>query len=127
MPSRTTWSAPGHAWKHIFEEDYTACCEGCGQSQVIGYNFAHLHDNLAEVETAGFWSDFSNGPSFGGLAASAPSATNNPDVKFLETSSFLDSSGNPIPVDVLNASGFRRDIETGQLVLVAPFDTPGAA
>lgn len=127
VPSRDTWSAPGHAWKHIFEEDYRACCEGCGQSQVIGYNFAHLHDGLAEVETAGFWADFSNGPSFGSIAASVPSITNNPDVKFLETSQFTDANGNPIPVDVLNASGFRRDVQTGQLILVEPVETPGAA
>lgn len=127
VPIRSKWAAPGHAWVHNFEEDYAACCDGCGQTQLISYSFYHLHDGLAEVETAGFWDDFSNANSYAGLAAAAPSISNNPDVVHLETSDLLDSQGNPISVDVLNASGFRRDAETGQLIIIEPPETRGGA
>jgi hypothetical protein len=128
VPVRSTWAAPGHAWAHeLGAEGYTPCCEGCGFTQVIAYKYLHLHDDLAEVEVAGFWDDFSNGNSYAGIAAAAPSISNNPDVTHLETSDLLDSNGDPIPVEVLNASGFRRDAETGQLVIIEPPETPGGA
>jgi hypothetical protein len=107
VPERSTWSAPGHCFRHVLaDESYSPCCEGCDSVQVVSYNFAHLHDNLAEVESAGFWSDFSNGPSFGAISAAVPAIINNPDVQLLEESAFRDGNGNPISVDILNASGF---------------------
>jgi hypothetical protein len=114
VPARSVWHAPGHAWIHNFDEDYAACCDGCGQSQVITYDFAHLHDNLAIVETAGFWKDFEDG-SFG-IGSILPSVQGNPDVRIINENEFRDQNGNPIPASVLNASGFRKD-QDGNLVL----------
>jgi hypothetical protein len=125
VPSRTTWAAPGHAWTHRFEEEYNACCEGCGQTQLIGYNFAHLHDGLAEVEQAGFWADLSKGPSFAGIAAATPSILAQPDVVHLTKGDLLDQDGNPIPSAVLDASGIRKDGDTGALLFTNYSTTEG--
>jgi hypothetical protein len=124
IPERTPFAAPGHAWTHRFEEEYNACCEGCGQTQLIGYNFAHLHDGLAEVEQAGFWADLSKGPSFAGLAAATPSILATPDVVTLTKGDLLDQDGNPIPSSVLDASGIRADGDTGDL-LFTNYSTTG--
>ncbi len=151
VPNRSKFQAPGHCFRHVltpdtggasgaggagdssvlgalnaFAENYFPCCEGCADAQTVSYNFAHLHDGLAEVETAGFWSDFSAGPSFGSIGAAVPASVNNPDVKFLETSNFFDANGQPITTDVLNASGFRRDTD-GNLRIVYPVETRGGA
>ena len=124
VPNRSKFQAPGHCFRHdLASPTYSPCQVGGDPVQVVSYNFAHLHDDLAEVESAGFWADFSAGPSFGGIAAAVPAIVNNPDVKFLETSNFLDSNGNPISVEILNASGFRRT-EDGTLIIVEPSDTP---
>jgi hypothetical protein len=151
VPVRQRFQAPGHCFRHVltpdtggastagtggdssvlgalnrFAENYFPCCEGCADAQTVSYNFAHLHDGLAEVETAGFWSDFSAGPSFGSIGAAIPASINNPDVSLLTSSNFLDSNGQPISTAVLNASGFRRDTD-GNLRIVRPTETAGGA
>ena len=127
VPERSTFQAPGHCFRHVLDSPaFNPCREGQPDAMIISYNFAHLHDELAEVESAGFWADFSAGPSFGSIAAAVPASVNNPDVKFLETSNFFDTNGQPISTAVLNASGFRRGPD-GQLVIVEPVETPGAA
>ncbi len=125
VPVRSTFQAPGHCFRHVLGSPaFNPCREGQPDAMIISYNFAHLHDELAEVESAGFWADFSAGPSFGSLAAAVPASVNNPDVTFLETSNFFDSNGQPISTAVLNASGFRRGPD-GQLVIVEPVETAG--
>jgi hypothetical protein len=104
---RSVWHAPGHAWIHELVEDYMACCEGCGDSQVVEYRFAHLHDQLSLVETAGFWTDFERG-SFG-IGSVLPSTQGQPDVRFINEGELFDQNGQPISADILNASGFRID------------------
>jgi hypothetical protein len=151
VPVRSKFQAPGHCFRHVltpdtggastagtagdssvlgalnrFAENYFPCCEGCADAQTVSYNFAHLHDGLAEVETAGFWSDFSAGPSFGSIGAAIPASINNPDVSLLTSSNFFDSNGQPITTAVLNASGFRRDTD-GNLRIVRPPETAGGA
>jgi hypothetical protein len=151
VPNRSKFQAPGHCFRHVltpgtggastagtagdssvlgalnrFAENYFPCCDGCADAQTVSYNFAHLHDGLAEVETAGFWSDFSSGPSFGSIGAAIPASINNPDVTLLTTSNFLDGNGNPISTAVLNASGFRRDTD-GNLRIVYPVESAGGA
>ena len=123
VPTRTTFSAPGHCFRHsLSSPQYSPCQEGGDPVQIVSYNFAHLHDGLAEVEEAGFWADFSAGPSFGSIAAAIPAIVNNPDVKFLTTSDLIDDQGNPISVDILNASGFRRNAD-GTLAIYEPVET----
>jgi len=120
VPQRSTFQAPGHCFKHVLDSPaFNPCREGQPDAMLISYNFAHLHDGLAEVENAGFWADFSSGPSFGSIAAAIPAIINNPDVSFIEVSNFSDGDGNPISVDILNASGFRRTTD-GRLVIVEP-------
>jgi hypothetical protein len=120
VPDRSTWHAPGHAWMHDLDENYGACCEGCGQVQLVSYKYLHLHDNLAPIETAGFWDDFSAGQ--GGAGSVLPSAQVNPDIVTMREGDLLDQNGNPISADILNASGFRKDLE-GNLILTGYTDS----
>jgi hypothetical protein len=90
---------------------------------LVNYDYLHLHDNLALVETAGFWSELPSGltrlirstqyspdASFqGGAGASIPGSA-----VLLDQSAFHDGQGNPIPTEVLNAAGFTQDPTTGQ-------------
>ena len=120
IPNRTNFNAPGHAWVHNFEESYIPCCLGCVQSTIINYDFLHLHDNLALVETAGFWSELPSGftrlirstimlpdPVFQGAEGGVG------DVVLLSESDFFDSQGNAIPAEVLSEAGFTQDPTTG--------------
>jgi hypothetical protein len=121
VPERQVFNAPGHAWVHNFEETYTPCCFGCAYSMIVDYDFIHLHDNLALVETAGFWSELPSGftrlirstimlpdPNFTGAEAGVGTTV------LLNESAFIDAQGNAISVEVLNAAGFTQDPTTGQ-------------
>jgi hypothetical protein len=120
LPTRTTFNAPGHVWVHNFEETYAPCCFGCVHSMLVNYDFLHLHDNLAVVETAGFWSELPSGftrlirstimlpdPSFQGAEGGVGSTV------LLNQDDFVDAQGNPIPTNVLNEAGFTQG-EDGQ-------------
>jgi hypothetical protein len=131
IPRRKNFNAPGHVWTHNFEETYAPCCFGCVHSMLVNYNYLHLHDNLAEVETADFWSELPSGftrlirstmmlpdPSFQGGEGGVGSTV------LLDQKAFTDSQGNAIPVEVLEEAGFTRDPDTGQIYIDA--STPGA-
>lgn len=131
LPRRKNFNAPGHVWTHNFEETYAPCCFGCVHSMLVNYDYLHLHDNLAEVETADFWSELPSGftrlirstmmlpdPTFQGAEGGVGSTV------LLNEKDFTDSQGNAISADVLNAAGFLRDPDTGQIYLDA--GTPGA-
>jgi hypothetical protein len=118
IPERQNFNAPGHAWVHNFEDSYAPCCFGCVHSQLVNYDFIHLHDGLALVETANFWTELPSGftrlirstimlpdPTFQGGAAGVG------DVVLFDESQFVDSNGEPIPLDILTAAGFNRDAE----------------
>ena len=118
MPFRQVWNAPGHTWVHTFEESYIRCCLGCAHSMVINYEFLHLHDNLALVETANFWTELPSG--FTRLIRSTMML---PDATFqggeggvgstvlLGVEQFTDSQGNAISTDTLNAAGFTQSAD----------------
>jgi len=121
VPVRKNFNAPGHSWVHKFDETYVPCCFGCVHSTIVDYDFIHLHDNLAVVETAGFWSELPSGftrlirstimlpdPNFQGAEGAVGS------VVLLNADDFVDPDGNPIPTEVLNAAGFTQDPTTGQ-------------
>lgn len=131
VPKRKNFNAPGHAWAHNFEESYQPCCINCPPSMVINYDFKHLHDNLALVETADFWSELPSGftrlirstmmlpdPTFQGAEGGVGSTI------LLEEKAFTDSQGDPIPVEVLNRAGFSRDPATGRIYIDS--SQPGA-
>ncbi len=122
IPKRVNFNAPGHTWVHSFEESYIPCCLGCADSQVINFDFLHLHDNLSLVETAAFWSELPSGftrlirstimlpdPTLQGGEGGVGSTI------LLPASAFQDPQGNAISLDVLEAAGFSRDPTTGQL------------
>ena len=118
VPFRQVWNAPGHTWVHTFEESYIRCCLGCAHSMVINYEFLHLHDNLALVETANFWTELPSG--FTRLIRSTMML---PDATFqggeggvgstvlLGVEQFTDSQGNAISTDTLNAAGFTQSAD----------------
>ncbi len=114
IPDRSTWSAPGHAWIHNLDPNFAACCDGCGHSMLVEYKYLHLHDNLAPVESTGFWDDFSSGQ--GGASSVLPSAQTNPDIRVMREGELRDQNGKGISADILNASGMRRD-KNGNLIL----------
>ena len=132
VPKRSNFNAPGHVWVHNFEETYIPCCFECNHSMIVNYDFLHLHDNLALVETAGFWSELPSGftrlirstlllpdPTFQGAETGIGSTV------LLSESAFIDSQGNPISTEVLNAAGFTQDPATGQYYIDG--SDPGAA
>jgi hypothetical protein len=117
IPVRKVWHAPGHAFAHtVTTADYEACCDACGDSQTIAYEYLHLHDGLVAVQQYGFWTDFETGGTTG-LAAVIPSSQGNPDVQSVPENELLDQNGDPIDVAILEASGFRKDTVTGEIVL----------
>ena len=120
---RTPWHAPGHTWTFDFVESFAFCCKPpCPTSMVIDFNFAHLHDNLAPVETARFWDELPSGltrilrsteispdPSFqGGATGGGTGQTALLDAGLLDG----------IPAEVLENAGFREDPETGGLIII---------
>lgn len=123
---RPNFNAPGHVWVHDFETVWAPCSfEALGsESQLIDYQFQHLHDNLALTETASFWSELPSGlsrlirstlmlpdPTFQGADGGIGSVT------IIDKSAFSDPQGNPISTEVLEASGFIRDPITGDIVI----------
>jgi hypothetical protein len=131
IPERVPWNAPGHVWVHTFEESYLRCCLGCSHSMVVNYEFLHLHDNLALVETANFWTELPSGftrlirstmmsadATFQGGAGGVGS------VALLGVEDFVDAQGNPIPAETLEEAGFLRDPTTGAIYIDS--GTPGA-
>jgi hypothetical protein len=115
-----------HAWSYDLEENYEVCCRECPPSMVVNYNFAHLHDNLDPVKTAHFWEELPSGftrilrstetspdPFFGQASALPGEAGGTGQAALLPESAFED-----IPVEVLEAAGFRKG-EDGQLLLMA--------
>lgn len=110
VPEREPWHAPGHAWRHILEDaTFVACCETCAFSQIVSYEFLHLHDGLASFEPTGFFA--------GGLLTGSRSIVDNPDIVLLEAGQLSDTQGNAIPSEVLDASGIARDPDTGNLII----------
>lgn len=130
---RRPWHAPGHAWTYKFEENYVYCCFPCPKAMVIDYNYAHLHDGLAVVETANFWSELPSGftrlirstmllpdPTFGETNESGVgiSGGTSGQAVLLDERDFTDAQGNAIPSDVLRAAGFVR-LPDGTLAVVS--------
>lgn len=133
VPSdRHVWHAAGHTWTFKFTESYGLCCNACPYSMVIDYNFAHLHDGLAVVETAQFWDELPTGfsrlirstelspdPTFGQSQRSGLGIDGNTSGQavLMDASSFLDSNGNTIPIEVINNAGFSQGSD-GNLYLL---------
>lgn len=129
---RNPWHAPGHTWTFQFVDNYDFCCSPCPRAMVIDYNFAHLHDGLAVVETARFWDELPSGftrlirstllspdPTFGQQKDSGMGITGGTSgqATLIEEREFTDSQGNAIDVTVLENAGFRKDAE-GNLILL---------
>ena len=129
---RHVWHAAGHTWTFKFEEAYKVCCNACPYLMVIDYNFAHLHDGLAVVETAQFWDELPTGfsrlirstelspdPTFGQSQRSGLGIDGNTSGQaiLMDANSFLDSNGNPIPIEVINNAGFSQG-EDGTLYMM---------
>lgn len=113
IPERSPWHAPGHAWIHLLgAESYLACCDDCVDSQVVSYEFAHLHDGLQTFEPAGFWDEMPSG-----LLKAVRSIIDSPDVVILNQNELFDAQGNPISQNVIEESGIVRDAETGELLI----------
>jgi hypothetical protein len=126
VPFRVPFNPPGHAWTwDMSEESYEQCCDTCPEQQLIDFQFLHLHDGLAVVETARFWDELPTG--FTRLMRSTLGA---PDPRFgqsnesvgagpvlLDALLFTDAQGNAIPTSVLENSGFAKD-EDGGFVIV---------
>lgn len=134
VPSdRHVWHAAGHTWVFRFREAYAVCCRACPYSMVIDYDFAHLHDALAVVETADFWDELPTGFSrlirstelspdhtFGQSQRSGlgiDGSSSGQDV-LLDASSFVDSQGNLIDLDIIENAGFSQGSD-GTLKLLA--------
>jgi len=130
IPQRSVWNAPGHAWIHDFDDTYVPCCFGCFHSKIVTYKYQHLHDNLGEFEPASFWSELPSGftrlirstmgrpTDFQGLDAGD-------NIVLIEESQFRDQQGNAISTSVLNAAGFTRDPDSGEIYIERT--TPQAA
>jgi hypothetical protein len=132
VPQRNPWSAPGHAWTFNMVENYVFCCFPCPKTMVVDYNYAHLHDGLAIVETARFWDEMPSGftrlirstmlapdPTFGqsqqaGVGLDGGSTTG---PVLLDESLFVDSQGASIDASTLENAGFRVD-PSGNLVIL---------
>ena len=125
---RKPWHAPGHTWTFKFDPEFVFCCFPCPQTMTINYEFAHLHDNLAVVETARFWDELPSG-----FTRLIRSTVMSPDVTFgLAQESGVGVTGGTtgnsvllseslfgdIPAEVLENAGFRRDPTTGGLILM---------
>ena len=137
IQDREPWNAPGHAWTWQQKEAYEVCCSPCPKTMVIDYNFAHLHDGLAIVETARFWDELPSGftrlirstmmspdPTFGGATDTGRglSGGSSGNSFLMDASQFLDSQGNAIDIETLNNAGFQKGPDGGFLIL----DTGGA-
>lgn len=129
---RHVWHAAGHTWTFRFAEAYQVCCFACPYAMVIDYNFAHLHDGLAVVETAQFWDELPTGfsrlirstelspdPTFGQSQRSGLGidGSTSGQAVLLDANSFLDSNGNPLPIEVINNAGFSQGSD-GNLYLL---------
>lgn len=135
VPKRTNFNAPGHAWVHDFDTTWASCSfDSIGsESMIIDYQFIHLHDRLAIVETAGFWEELPSG--FTRLIRSTlgrPDANFQPDrvddpqgIVLIDATAFTDSSGNAIPTSVLEASGFTKDPATGDIYIDTSYPGTG--
>ncbi len=99
---------------------------------VIDFNFVHLHDQLAIVETARFWDELPTGfnrlirstmmspdPTFGASQESGigidGGSTSGPVL--MSADQFLDSQGNFLDVSTLENAGFRVG-ENGEFVIL---------
>ena len=125
---RKPWHAPGHTWTFKLDPEFVFCCFPCPQTMTIDYEFAHLHDGLAVVETARFWDELPSGftrlirstimspdPTFGQSQESGVGVTGGT----IGTSVLLNESlFGDIPVEILENAGFRRDPTTGGFVLM---------
>lgn len=134
IPTRKRWNAPGHAWTWKQEEGYNFCCSPCPKTMVIDYNFAHLHDGLAIVETARFWDELPSGftrlirstmmspdPTFGITQQTGLGITGGESLGpiLMDESQFIDSQGNPIDDPALLENvGLLRDPVTGSLLII---------
>ena len=134
------WHAPGHAWTYKFIENYLFCCDPCPKQMTIDYNYGHLHDNLAVVETARFWDELPSGftrlirstllspdPSFGAQQESGVGISGGTSGRavLISESDFLDSQGEAISVEVLEAAGFAKN-QDGTYVIVSDGDAVGS-
>jgi len=125
VPFRQTWNPTGHAWTWtLSDEEYNGCCFGCPSQQIIDYQYLHLHDSLAVVETARFWDELPSG-----FTRLMRSTLGSPDPRFgqsgavgggpllIPESAFRDSQGNPISAEIMaNANLLQND--DGSLVIV---------
>jgi hypothetical protein len=133
IPNRTPWNAPGHAWTWTMEESYERCIRGGPYEMVVNYNFAHLHDGLAIVETARFWDELPTGftrlirstmyspdPTFGQSNESGVGITGGSTTRpvLVDTGLFFDSQGNPIDPDLILNAGKYKDPQSGEFVVL---------
>jgi len=121
---RNPWHAPGHAWVYTFDstfKSYVFCCFPCPKQLIIDYEFAHLHDNLAPVETARFWDELP-----AGFTRLLRSTMMNPDPRFGSGESTVGTDGQlvevrrelleGIDITTMENAGFFID-ERGELVI----------
>ncbi|MCI0526663.1 MAG: hypothetical protein L0Y56_04325, partial [Nitrospira sp.] len=129
---RNVWHAPGHAWTFKFVENYTFCCNPCPKAMVIDYNYAHLHDGLAVVETARFWDELPSGftrlirstemspdPTFGQSQESGIGITGGTSGQaiLINAEDLIDSQGNFIDTSISSGGGLGVDEDGNPIYL----------
>lgn len=125
---RKSWHAPGHTWTYKLESSFIFCCFPCPKSMVIDFEFAHLHDNLAIVETARFWDELPSG-----FSRLIRSTIMSPDVTFGQSQEsglgitggttgsavlLSESLFNNVSVDTLENAGFAKTGNGDGFVLI---------
>ncbi len=129
---RRLWNPPGHAWTWRQEEKYERCFNPAPDVMTINYNFAHLHDGLAIVETARFWDELPSGftriirstmmapdPAFGqiGVTGKTFDGGSTGGAVTIDSRLLVDSQGNAIPTDILENSGFQAGPDGGFVII----------
>ncbi len=132
VPERNQWNAPGHAWTWQQREGYEFCCSPCPKTMVIDYNFAHLHDGLAVVETAQFWDELPSGftrilrstlmvpdPAFAdaSTAGKGLDGGSTSGAVVLDSRLFTDSQGAPIDASTLSNAGLQKSPDGSFVIL----------